>query len=64
VAYVAHQLGGTRVFTHLPFCLRTEDVREVTHPTRTRESFVPELDTFPDVLYISTRIYNQRVIDP
>ena len=64
VADVAHRSGGMRAFTYLPLCLRTEDVREVTRPTRTRESFVPELDTDPDVLYISTRIYNQGVIDP
>ena len=50
-------------FTHLSLCLLTEEVREDTRPTRTRESFAPQLDTPPGAAYISIWLYNQRVID-
>jgi hypothetical protein len=43
--------------------LLTEEVREDTRPTRTRESFAPQLDTPPGAEYISIWLYNQRVID-
>ena len=51
-----------QAFTHLSLCLLTEEVRE-DRPTRTRESFAPQLDTPPGATSISMRIYNQRVID-
>ena len=40
-----------------------QEVREDTRPTRTRESFAPQLDTPPGAAYISIWLYNQRVID-